>query len=367
MYTKNDLKSLVPATIFQRGKAYFEEGSVGKIRQQGDTYKAKVEGTETYRAELRLPAPGGRLTIYCSCPYNYGAVCKHGIALGLAVLELLEKSPVAHAAAAAPVVPLTGAARQQRVLQGAWANTSDKDKLNYLRQLLTQKPKRLRRFLAAFEFDEARLAGDTPPAAMPKPAAKPPAAQRGRKPMVRSAPHVVPPPPPVPRPPTLNEQAQQLLAERRGPELLPLLLTLDWLREPPAWDQVTLPRLLGQAARFQPEATLDAVMERFEGHLEKPELRAPPLFQRLAACLRAVAEVPALAPQACLFASELLCQYPRQLQLRQSLSLAGFTRLTPDPDEAPPRKRAPKPTAPKLAPDVAGLVPKRRGRPPTMR
>ena len=36
-----------------------------------------------------------------------------------------------------------------------WARTSDRKQLDFLRQLLLQKPKTLCRFLEAFEFDEA--------------------------------------------------------------------------------------------------------------------------------------------------------------------------------------------------------------------
>ncbi len=302
MFTQEDLEALVPPKIFARGVAYYEDGAVGRVQRKGNTFKAKVEGTETYRVELIAHA-AGQPEIYCDCPYDHGAVCKHGIALGLAVLDLVDEIETPKEAAAGPPAKPTKKAHRHHVLSGAWARTSDKEKLGFLGQLLAKKPKLLRKFLAAFEFDEALLAAAAPPA-KPKPA--PPAAPRARSPRPvlvpvagsrRAAPR---------RPPTLSEQAQKLLDEQRGPELLPLLLALDWLREPPAWDTATLPRLLGQAAKWQPEAMLDAVMERFEAYVENPNLRAPALFNRLSACLRAMAEVPVLAPQARLFASELL-------------------------------------------------------------
>ncbi len=87
MFTEADLEALVPRKIFERGSAYYyEDNAVGHIRRTGDVLKAKVEGTETYRVELTIRADKPP-KIYCDCPYDYGDVCKHGIALGVAVLD----------------------------------------------------------------------------------------------------------------------------------------------------------------------------------------------------------------------------------------------------------------------------------------
>jgi len=91
MFTEANLKALVPRKIFERGSAYYyEDNAVGRIRRTGDTFKAKVEGTETYRVELTIRA-GKPPKIYCDCPYNYGDVCKHGIALGLGRTRLVRE------------------------------------------------------------------------------------------------------------------------------------------------------------------------------------------------------------------------------------------------------------------------------------
>lgn len=309
------MEAMVPRKIFERGSAYYyDDDAVGRIRRTGDTFKARVRGTENYRVELTVHGEGWP-EIYCDCPYEHGDVCKHGIALGLAVLDLVGESEAANPAAPAPADPLL------HVLNGAWARTSDKDKLNYLRQLLSQKPRQLRRFLEAFEFDEDALL------ALPV-AAK---AQPPRKPAPR-------------RPLTLTEKAQQLLDAKKPQELLPLLLSVDWLREPPAWDTHTLPYLLDAAARAQPEAVLDAAMERFEGYMSDKALRGWPLYNRLAACLRALAALPMLTKQVQLFASELLRQHGRLRSLHDSLGRAGFALIAPE--EAPvPRRRGRQPKA----------------------
>lgn len=330
MFTEADLQDLVPSKIFDRGAAYYYEyDAVGRIKQKDNVFKAKVTGTEVYRVELTVN-PTGPPEIYCDCPYDHGDVCKHGIALGLAVLDLLGEDEPRPAAAPSAAVPLAQPTNQQlrKALAAAFSRTSDKEKIAYLGQLLYQQTALIPAFLNAFEFDLNLLLAPGP-APRPKATPKPPTPRR---------------------PPTLNEQAHALLDQQRGAELLPLLLTLDWLREPPAWDAHTLPYLLAKAAEFQPEATLDAVMERFETYLENKALRSALLYSRLSTCLAALAKVAALTKQVQLFASELLQQH-RQLQLlRGSLERAGFTLIIPEEDtDLPPKRRArkPKPTTDK--------------------
>ena len=305
MLTEADLEALVPRKIFERGSAYYyEDNAVGRIRHTGDTFKAKVEGTETYRVELTIHV-GKPPKIYCDCPYDYGDVCKHGIALGLAVLEWVGPDALEQA----PTTPevLTGKDRRAHLLTAAWVRTSDRQRLDFLRQQLLQKPKQLHRFLAAFEFDEAALLAARPREQLSSPT--PPLATRS---------------PSSRRPLTFLEQAYRLIKGKKTQELLPLLLATDWLREsagnnPQAWAAV-----LAASAQAQPEATFDAVMERFEEYLNNQSLRDGPLYYFMATCLRTLVVLPALGLQVQLFASELLQQYRRLTSLRQALTIAGF-------------------------------------------
>ena len=125
MFTEPDLEALVPRKIFERGSAYYyEDNAVGRVRRTGNTFKAKVEGTETYRVELTIRA-GKPPEIYCDCSYDYGDVCMHGIALGLAVLDWSgsgdEPDP------AAEFAPSTGKDRRARLLTAAWTRTNDRE------------------------------------------------------------------------------------------------------------------------------------------------------------------------------------------------------------------------------------------------
>ena len=67
MFREASLEALVPRKIFERGREYYyENDAVGRIRRSGNTFKAKVRGTETYRIELII-RPGKLPKIY----YDY--------------------------------------------------------------------------------------------------------------------------------------------------------------------------------------------------------------------------------------------------------------------------------------------------------
>ena len=334
MFTEADLEALVPRKIFERGSTYYyEDNAVGRIRRTGDTFKAKVEGTETYRVELTIRADKPP-KIYCDCPYDYGNVCKHGIALGLAVLEWVGPDAPEQEAPTTPEL-LTGKDRRAHLLTAAWARTSDRERLEFLRQLLLQKPKQLHRFLAAFEFDEAALlaAGLREQSSSFKSAP----ARRSSSPLLPLPRRSSPPPR---RPLTLLEQAHRLIKDKKTQELLLLLLATDWLREsagnnPTAWAAV-----LAASAQAQPDATFDAVMERFEEYLNNQSLRSSPLYYFVATCLRTLVVLPALGQQVQLFASELMQQYRRLTSLRQALTTAGFFPIENElATGLPPKKR----------------------------
>ena len=124
----------MPRTIFERGRAYYEnDEAVVSIRQQGDVLMAKVRGTATYRVSLRIRATGPP-GIQCNCPYDYGPVCKHGVALGLAVLGLVADTRII--TQPAPPKKYNKAEKSAHILKEAWARTSDKEKLAFLRHLL---------------------------------------------------------------------------------------------------------------------------------------------------------------------------------------------------------------------------------------
>lgn len=86
---EHQLKDIAGSKVFYRGQAYFDQGSVGKIRISaiGNSDKIKiraiVEGGDLYDTSILFNLKTNTFTRPdCDCPYDWGD-CKHGVALGL--------------------------------------------------------------------------------------------------------------------------------------------------------------------------------------------------------------------------------------------------------------------------------------------
>jgi len=81
---------------FKEGKALFENGAVSGAKAADGMWSGAVkEGKRTYRTAVKLIS-ATNLETRCGCPENQstGAVCPHGVAVGLAVLNRSEASPL---------------------------------------------------------------------------------------------------------------------------------------------------------------------------------------------------------------------------------------------------------------------------------
>lgn len=157
MFTRAYLKSLAMATSFSRGEDYFLEDCVGKITRDGNLFTAKVRGSYTYKVKLTLQAGGAKLK--CSCPYDLEGICKHRVALGLAVLEQFGPQ----------LQPAVGTAANLdtslEALGKALRDTSADVQLEFLSSLLRQNVELRRQFLQ-------QVAPAPPAAAAPRPPAE---------------------------------------------------------------------------------------------------------------------------------------------------------------------------------------------------
>ncbi|WP_210516321.1 SWIM zinc finger family protein [Hymenobacter terricola] len=140
MFTRQTLRHLANASSFERGEDYYDEGNVTRLRREEDTFRATVRGSRGYRVALRLAAAGPEFE--CNCPYEFGGICKHEVALGLAVLD-------AYGTNLAPATPAKPAAASElaAAVQAAWANRKKGDKLRFLKQALAKSDDLARQFL----------------------------------------------------------------------------------------------------------------------------------------------------------------------------------------------------------------------------
>jgi hypothetical protein len=72
--------------VFARGKAYYEEDAVRLLYHVPTEAVAEVEGSQTYRVDLKNVK--GALKAECTCPaIGQWGFCKHAVALGFYLLD----------------------------------------------------------------------------------------------------------------------------------------------------------------------------------------------------------------------------------------------------------------------------------------
>jgi hypothetical protein len=80
--SEDDVRALASSQSFERGFDYYSGGAVFNTRQIGDELRGYCRGSSytPYRVSARLGS-GGVVTAHCTCPYDWGGVCKHIVAL----------------------------------------------------------------------------------------------------------------------------------------------------------------------------------------------------------------------------------------------------------------------------------------------
>jgi tetratricopeptide (TPR) repeat protein len=81
--TEDKIRDLASRSSYYKGCAYFEAGSVVKIWVKRDSFFAHVQGGELYT--VTITEKNRKLTTTCTCPYDWGGVCKHIVAVMLAI------------------------------------------------------------------------------------------------------------------------------------------------------------------------------------------------------------------------------------------------------------------------------------------
>lgn len=92
MLSEKEIKSWVGGRSFERGRAYYHNGSIQRPRRRGGTLAADCYGSmpQPYRVEITLQ-DGAIVFGDCSCPVGDGGYCKHAAALLLTWLHAPER------------------------------------------------------------------------------------------------------------------------------------------------------------------------------------------------------------------------------------------------------------------------------------
>src|SRR5215216_4778501 len=80
--TEAHVRELASEKSFDRGEAYYHDGSVLEPVRQERELRAQCQGSdyEPYQVSATLSKSGIAETS-CTCPYDYGGICKHVVAL----------------------------------------------------------------------------------------------------------------------------------------------------------------------------------------------------------------------------------------------------------------------------------------------
>ena len=80
--TESIVRAAAEAKSFARGQELYERGAISNTVIQERLLIGECEGTQEpyYRVQVELDEAGIRVT-HCTCPYDFGGVCKHTVAL----------------------------------------------------------------------------------------------------------------------------------------------------------------------------------------------------------------------------------------------------------------------------------------------
>ncbi|TDN40613.1 hypothetical protein E4631_10105 [Hymenobacter sp. UV11] len=149
MITQQTLRRLAEAKVFARGQALYDAGAVHKLARAAPTrFSARVQGTYRYSVQLWLAS--GAAEFSCDCAYDWDGICKHSVALGLAVLATYGNSLgqlPAETAAPTPSANANAADLPAQVAR-AWAARPEAERLRFLELALRKSDDLARQFLA---------------------------------------------------------------------------------------------------------------------------------------------------------------------------------------------------------------------------
>lgn len=86
----------VDPKILARGEDYYHSGQVESVDWEGDHVTAEGSGSEEepYLVDLDFSKDGELEDWFCDCPYDWGSVCKHTVAMLLAIQAEPSEKPL---------------------------------------------------------------------------------------------------------------------------------------------------------------------------------------------------------------------------------------------------------------------------------
>ena len=134
-FNEETILTLANGTSYSKGVGYARRGAIQKLVLEGETYRARVQGTLLY--DLRIWDQEGDIGTSCTCPFDWGGICKHVVAVMVRLLAMQNSGQ-----AVVTVNPPVGLAVDSRAsLDDLLKSTSHAQLKSFIRQQATEFPK----------------------------------------------------------------------------------------------------------------------------------------------------------------------------------------------------------------------------------
>lgn len=84
--TQAQIRELATEQSFERGELYYRQGAIFNAMRQGLELRADCQGSTIYHVQAKLNQQGLESS-RCTCPYDWGGLCKHQVALLLTYIH----------------------------------------------------------------------------------------------------------------------------------------------------------------------------------------------------------------------------------------------------------------------------------------
>jgi uncharacterized Zn finger protein len=89
--TEEDIQDLATEKSFERGEELYYSGAISGTYRLGKSIFGKSEGSENQIYDLEVNFERNEFVTFCSCPYDWGGLCKHMVAFLLTFVFEEEK------------------------------------------------------------------------------------------------------------------------------------------------------------------------------------------------------------------------------------------------------------------------------------
>jgi uncharacterized Zn finger protein len=127
----NNFHKHVSQKIYERGEDYYENNMVDNVEHDyPDTWTAEVEGSDLYTVEIKMNSDE-IVSWDCDCPYDYGDICKHVVAVLLYIKDNKKNHPATIEISTLP---------HQEQLNEILKHTNQKELTSFLSQYADKHP-----------------------------------------------------------------------------------------------------------------------------------------------------------------------------------------------------------------------------------